>query len=275
MSSQEEEIIAVLVDFDLERTDSLVYITLLQIGSTTVNTISTKLGIDKGKTYRSLHKLQNLGLVSATFSNPTVCHAIEPEKALMSIIQRKEEQVLSMQKTLKKITKSVLQFKNPHEEVSQVPSFYVIQGRPNIYARIGNVIDESVETVYIVTTAQDLVRMSYTAIPEKIKFCIKNRGQVRIITDATDDYKLLDDVDEFDGLQIRLCPLPSKSRMIVSQDKRLLMSGAMNDSMSLNDEVDSTLYTNSREIISNMYSYCTHLWNVSKPLKKIESEMNI
>ena len=58
--------------------------------------------------------------------------------------------------------------------------------------------------------------------------------------------------------------------MIVSQNKRFLMSVDMNDFMNLNDEVD-TLYTNFRETISNMYSYCTHIWNVSKPL---EVEMN-
>ena len=274
MSSIEDEIIAALIDFDLERTDALVYIALLQTGSVTVNTISTKLGIDKGKTYRSLHKLQNTGLVSATFSNPTVCNAVEPEKALMSIIQRKEEQVLSMQKTLKKITKDLLQFKNPHEDVSQVPSFYVIQGRPNIYARVGNIIEESMKTVYIVTTVSDLIRMSYTAIPEKIKAAKKNKCQIKIITDITSDYKSLEQIEEFGDVEVRLCPLPSKSRVVVSQDKRLLMSGAMNDSMSLNDEVDSTLYTNAREIIANMYSYCTHLWNVSKPIKEVRTELN-
>lgn len=274
MSSIEEEIIAALVDFDLERTDALVYIALLQTGSATVNTISTKMGIDKGKTYRSLHKLQNLGLVSATFSNPIVCSAMEPEKALMSIIQRKEEQILSMQKTLKKITKDILQFKNPHENVSQVPSFYVIQGRPNIYSRIGNVLEESVKTVYIVTTAPDLIRMSYTAIPEKIEAAKKNKCQIKIITDIATDYKSLDQIEGFGDIEIRLCPLPSKSRIVVSQDKRLLMSGAINDSMSLNDELDSTLYTNSREIIATMHSYCTHLWNVSKPIEEVRAEMS-
>lgn len=60
---------------------------------------------------------------------------------------------------------------------------------------------------------------------------------------------------------------------MVSQNKRFLMSGDRNDFMSLNDEMDS-LYTNSREIISNMHSYCTHIWNVSKPFEEAEAEMN-
>jgi len=266
----QEEIISALSDFDLERTDAILYITLLQTGSATVNTISTKMGIDKGKIYRSLHKLQNSGLVSSTFSNPTTCHAVEPEKALTIIIQRKEEKILIMQKAVKKITQSLMEFKNPHEHASQVPSFYVIQGRPNIYARIGKMVEESAKIVYVVTTVRDLLRMHYTAIPEKIKICKGNGGKIRIITDEKDDYDLLSEVDGLEFTEIRSCKLPSKSRVIVTQDKRLMMSGSMNESMSLNDDTDSTLYTNSHEIVDNMYSFCTHLWSISKPLE-IES----
>jgi sugar-specific transcriptional regulator TrmB len=266
----QEEIISALTDFDLERTDAILYITLLQTGSATVNTISTKLGIDKGKIYRSLHKLQNTGLVSSTFSNPTITNAVDPEKALSIIIQRKEEQILVMQKAIKKITQSLLEFKNPHEQASQVPSFYVIQGRPNIYARIGKIVEESAKTVYIVTTVRDLLRMHYTAIPEKIKISKGNGGKIRIITDEADDFHLLSDVDGLELAELRSCKLPSKSRIIVTQDKRLMMSGSMNESMSLNDDADSTLYTNSHEIVDNMYSFCNHLWSISKPL-----EMNI
>ena len=276
MSSEEEELVSALADFDLERTDTLLYIALLQTGSSTVNTLSAKLGFDKGKIYRSLHRLQNMGLASATFSNPTICTALNPEKSLTGIIQRKEEQILSMQKRLEKITKSISRFKNPHEEVSQIPSFYVIQGRPNVYARIGSIIEESVKPVYIVTTIQDLIRMNYTAIPEKITSCRKNNSQIRIITELDSDPKLLEEIEELDAT-IRLCPLPSKSRLIVAKDTRLVMSGVMNDSMSLNDDVDSILYTNSHDIIANMYSYCNHLWETSKPLKvksSIKQEMS-
>lgn len=265
-----EEIISVLIDFELERTDALLYIALLQTGASTVNTIATKLEIDKGKVYRSLHKLQALGLVSSTFSNPTICHAIDPEKALMMIIQNKEEKILCMQKSVKKIVEDIGKFKNPHETISQVPSFYIIQGRPNIYFRIGKLIEETIKTVYIVTTVRDLLRMNYTAIPDKIKICKNNHGEVRIITDVGKDRELLTQVgglESLESLEVRLTALPSNSRIIVSQDGRLLMSGSMGESMSLNDETDSTLYTNSQEMVGNLLSFCTHLWDISKPLK--------
>lgn len=260
-----DDILEALSQFDLEKNDAMLYLCLLQTGPTNVNTVSTKLGIDKGKIYRSLHKLQNWGLVSCTFSNPTICTAIDPERALASIIQRKEEQILTMHKVLKKISDEVSKYKNPQADVLQMPSFYIIQGRANIYARIGKVIEESTETVYIITTAHDLIRMNYTAIPEKIRICNDNGGQVRIITDIRSDINLLSKVDELGAAAVRLSILPSKSRVIVSEGKRLLMSGSMDESMSLNHETDSSLYTNSREIIDNMFSFSTHLWTLAEP----------
>jgi sugar-specific transcriptional regulator TrmB len=261
---QEEELISALADFDLDSTDSLLYISLLQTGPATVNVISTKLGLEKGKIYRSIHKLQNLGIISATLSNPTICTAIEPQKALFAIIRKKEEQIVIMKKAVERLSKKIETFQNPHQTVSQIPSFYVVQGRSNVYTRIGNIIEEATKTVYIVTTTTDLLRMNYTAVPDKIISTKKKGIQVRIITDA--DNKGLAESDGYEDAEIRMCMLPSKSRIVVSEDGRLVMSGSMNDSMSLNDEVDSTMYTNSPEFIKNMFSFCTYLWGLATPL---------
>ena len=92
----QKELIDSLSHFGLEKSDTIVYLGLLQMGSVTVGTMSSKLEIDRGKAYRSLNKLRNLGLVSTTFSNPTICQAVAPEDALSIIIQRKEDENLQI-----------------------------------------------------------------------------------------------------------------------------------------------------------------------------------
>ena len=91
---EHNELIQTLEKFGLDITDSKLYLGLLQTGSVTVGSMSTKLGIDRGKTYRSLNRLRNLGLVTTTFSNPTICRAMEPEDALSKIIQRQEDEII-------------------------------------------------------------------------------------------------------------------------------------------------------------------------------------
>ena len=66
--NNQKDLINSLSHFGMEKSDAIVYLGLLQMGSVTVGTMSSKLEIDRGKAYRSLNKLRNLGLVSTTFS---------------------------------------------------------------------------------------------------------------------------------------------------------------------------------------------------------------
>jgi sugar-specific transcriptional regulator TrmB len=266
----QEELINSLSYFGMEKTDAIVYLGLLQMGSVTVGTMSSKLEIDRGKAYRSLNKLRNLGLVSTTFSNPTICKAVEPEEALTTMIQKKEDEIITMQKLAHKIVKD-LKHVTREPTISEVSSFSIIQGRSNIYARIGKLLQESNKIVYIVTTVEDILRMYHTAIPEKIKICRQNGGQVRVLT-QTNSENLLPLIDRLNANETRLGKLPSKSRMIVEEQNQLVMSGSIKESMNLNDDNDSILYTNSSEMISNMFSLCEHLWKKSKPIELVKAK---
>ena len=267
--STEENLTTELSYFGLDSTDSKMYLGLLRIGSLTVGKISTKLEIDRGKAYRSLNKLRDMGLITTTFSNPTICEAVAPADALTSVIQKREDEITTMQKLSRKIIKDLKDLKRP-EDVSEISSISIIQGRSNIYSRIGKLIQESSKTIYIMTTAEDILRMYHTAIPEKIKLCKKNGGDVRVLT-YTDSDNLLPLIDRLDASDTRIGKLPSKSRVIVEDAGQLIMSGSIKETMDLNEDTDSILYTNSAEMINNMYSLCQHLWKKAKPLKTVAS----
>jgi len=63
-----DEIYTTLRHFGLEQIDSKIYVGLLQMGSVTVGTMAQKLDVDRGKAYRSLNKLRNLGVISTTLN---------------------------------------------------------------------------------------------------------------------------------------------------------------------------------------------------------------
>ena len=261
---EKEDLVKILSEFGLEDTDSMLYLGLLQMGSVTVGSMSAKLEIDRGKAYRALNRLRNLGLVSTTFSNPTICKAIEPEDALTTIIQKKEDEIITMQKLAKKIVKDLKNI-SAEQNTTEVSSFSIIQGRSNIYARIGKLIQQAQNTIYIVTTVEDVLRMYHTSIPEKIAICKKNGIEVRLLT-YTDSENLLPLIDRLNASESKVGKLPSQSRIIVEKNQQLIMSGSIKESMDLNDESDSILYTNSSEMINNMHSLCDHLWKKSKQL---------
>lgn len=262
---KQHELVEALACFGLEDIDSKVYMGLLQSGPVSVGMLSARLGIDRGKTYRALSRLRNMGVVSTTFSNPTLCSAMSPTEALCTIVERKQDEITTMKNLSKKIVEDISVIAE-ETEIQDISSFVIIQGRSNIYSRISKLLQKANGIVYIVSTTEDLMRMYHTSIPERIQLLRKEGVEVRILTEASGE-KELSFVHRLDPSEIRVGQLPSKSRMIVEEGKQMIMSGTLNVSMDLNDESDSVLHTNSSEMVSNMFSLCTLLWNRSKTVQ--------
>ncbi len=267
------EIIKSLAFFGLEEIDSQVYMGLLQTGPVSVGTLSVKLNIDRGKTYRALNKLRNMGVVSTTFSNPTLCTAIQPTDALHTILERKQDEITTMKNLSQKIIQDI-SCTEKNIDTQELSSFVIIQGRSNIYSRISKLLQKASGTVYIIAPSEDLLRMYHTSIPERIQTIKENGVNVRILTEIADE-KIMSYVTRLNPSEIRTGNLPSKSRMIVEENKQLIMSGALNGSMDLNDEGDSVMHTNSAEMACNMFSLCTLLWNKSKPVQVIVARAKV
>jgi sugar-specific transcriptional regulator TrmB len=273
-----EEIIKHLGLFGLEEIDSKVYMGLLQTGPVSVGNLSVKLDIDRGKTYRALNRLRNMGIVSTTFSNPTLCSAIPPVDALNVILDRKQDEMITMKNLSQKIVEDIDVIVK-QTDMQEISSFVIIQGRSNIYSRIGKLLQKATGVVYLVGPPEDFMRMYHTTIPEKIQMIKDNGAEVRILTEISSEKELVF-INRLEPSEVRLGKLPSKSRMIVEENRQLIMSGALNTSMDLNDENDSVMHTNSAEMVSNMFSLCTLLWAKSKPteilvaskVKKVRSQ---
>ncbi len=264
------EIKSCLSFFGLDDADSNVYIHLLQQGPSSVGAVAGKIGMDRGKTYRSVNKLKNMGMVSTTFSNPIITKAVKPQDAFTQLIQQKEDEITTMQKLSRKLIQELDQITNSKE--FQSPStFSIIQGRNNIYARIGKLIQSSTKEVFLITTNEDLVHMYHTAIPEKISNCIMNGGRVRIITNKIDE-QTLPLIKKLGTDEIRIGKLPSESRIITENKKQLIMSGSLKESRDPSDPSDSIMYTNSIEMVENMFSLSSHLWKKSKNIELVISQ---
>lgn len=261
----QKEMVEALAFFGLEEIDSKVYMGLLQTGPVSVGALSSKLDIDRGKTYRALNRLRNMGVVTTTFSNPTLCSAVSPSEALQIIMERKQDEITTMKNLSQKIVQDI-SIITKQSDIQEVSSFVIIQGRSNIYSRISKLLQKASGMVYIVAPSDDLMRMYHTAIPERIQLLKENGTEVRILTEISSQ-KELAFVDRLNPTEIRLGKLPSKSRMIVEENKQLIMSGALSTSMDLNDENDSVMHTNSAEMVSNMFSLCSLLWTKSKQVE--------
>ncbi len=267
---------------DLETVEARIYLNLLRLGPVTASALAKELDVDRTKTYRTIDKLLNMSIVSTTISNPKLCIATKPEEVLKIVLQKKQDEI----NRVEKIGKDVIQRINkivPITDGHYIPTFRTVQGRANIYSHIEKLLEDSSRTIYIVTTSDDILRMYHTAVPEKIKECIDKGGTVRILT-STDNNKFIPLIERLKPTETRLGKLPSKGRIIVEEGKQMIMSDVMNasdfanmdnsrlphDSFSIGADTDFALWTNSAEMVNNIFSLCKFLWRTSKPLKKLD-----
>ena len=260
--SNKDEIYRSLIHFGLDEASVTIYVSLLKMGSMSVGAMSQKLDLDRGKTYRSLKVLEEIGMTKSSSSTPIKISAVDPTEAFQNIILKKKEQLAKLQTLAQPL---VEELKNYEKEMmpTDLSSFSIIQGRSNIYTKIGKLIQTSTENIFLITTSDDLMRMNHTSIPDKIHQKIDAGGEVRIITNPCDE-KFMKVFEDFGATQIKIGKLPSKSRMIIESKNQMAMSGAMNESIDLNDDSDSIMYTNSFEMVENMFTLCSHLWKKSK-----------
>ena len=263
IASELEEIL------DLDELEAKVYLNLLRAGPITASALAKELDIDRARMYRTVDKLVSRNIISTTLSSPKLCIATDPQDALKLALRKKEDEVNRIKKggeiIIEKINSEITT-----KQGTNVPTFRVVQGRNNIYADIAQLIENSSDIVYISTTLEDISRMYHSAIPEKIMICEKKGGKVRLLVEL-DDPKLIPFVKRFNASETKICKLPSKGRMVVQKDKQMIMSDSATASqMSTNSESDFSLCTNSSEMVSNIHSLCSLLWETAQPLTTLD-----
>jgi len=253
---------------DLDELEAKVYLNLLRIGPITASALAKEFDIDRARMYRTVDKLVSRNIISTTLSSPKLCIAVDPHDALKIALGKKEDEVNKIKKSggaiIDKINNEITT-----NQISTVPTFRVVQGRQNIYADIAQLIETTTDVIYIVTTLDDVSRMYHSTIPEKITICEKNGGKVRLLVDMNDP-KLAPYVKRFNATETRVGKLPSKGRMIVQKDKKMIMSDSATSFQHSGSDSDFSLCTNSMEMVENIFTLCSFLWDSSKTLKTID-----
>jgi len=266
VDSLKEELEEIL---DLDELEVKIYLNLLRTGPITASALAKELDVDRARMYRTVDKLVSRNILSTTLSIPKLCIPVDPKEALKLALRKKEDEV----RKIKKSGDGIIEKINSEIAVTNgvaVPTFRVIQGRTNIYSDIAQIIEKSSDIIYIVTTIEDISKMYHSSIPEKIKVCENNGGEIRLIVEI-DDINLIPFVKRFNATETRVCKLPSKGRIIVQKNNQMIMSdSAKTAQITSNSDLDFSLCTNSVEMTNNLNMFCELLWNSSKPLERIE-----
>ena len=264
MSAQEQVeklILEIKEIFELDELESKIYLNLLRTGPITASAMAKNLNVDRAGLYRAVERMVNKNIITSTLSSPKLLTPIEPNQALKHVLEKKEGEIKKIQHSGKTIIEKINRKIITSQRID-IPTLKIIQGRNNIYREIGQIIENCNDTIFIATNVEDLISMSNSIIPEKIKTCKTNGGKVFLLVDGNKkDVSSLE--KEFNATETRICNLPSKGRMIVQKNTKMIMSDSTK--FSSNDTLEYSVSTNAIDMIGNIYNLCRLLWKSATP----------
>ena len=252
-----------LQDFGLEEDEAQTYVGLVRLGSVKASKISTFTKIDRVRTYKILENLKNLGFVTSTLSSPIIFSANDPETTLKKIILKQKQKVTDLEKNITKFLKILSHLKLDESQI-ELPKLTIISNRHNIYDQMIKLIEETEDELYLVVSSSDVIRMYYTEIPDMIKKSLKQKIKIKLMTDSELSTKH-DYVKRLGVNSFKIVTLPSSGRLLCNKSQ-VLMSNNTSPYSNKNLDKESAMITNSKDIVSNMNSFCDFLWETSKEI---------
>ncbi len=258
----EERLEKRLLEFGFERDEARIYLFLLKIGPCPAGIIARKFDTSRMKAYRSLRALEEKGLVQSIMGRPVKFVASPVETTLSRYIEEFKGRLSELEKSEKEILREWEAFSRRIIPTSEEPRFRIFQGRRQIYDLLIQMCARAEREVCIVTTGNDLTRLSLLNIDDNLKRLARDGIQVCLLTQVNEQN--YDDVGNFpDPIQVRHIALPAPMRFVVIDEKEAITTVAMDDSTSMTTQDDTGIWTNAPGYVTAMKVFFNALWGLS------------
>lgn len=179
-----QEYLDLLLESGFTRTQSKLYLTLVQIGATDVKALSKQIDVPRQEIYRALNQLQEAGYIEKILSLPTKYRAIS-FKDLLSVIQ--EVKTNEYKKTLEKtqyFLKSIKENKQ-EQKTEQDYTIKIVEGKKTIINKCRSAHLGASKSVCCCSIFQRWIQIGHE-IHETIEKGVNRGVKYRIIVERPD-----------------------------------------------------------------------------------------
>ena len=159
----------------LTRNESIIYTSLLRIGTSKTGNILKMSGINSGKIYEILESLKNKGLVSETIKDNVKYFTAAPPKQLMHYIEMKKKEIIDQEKIVE----------------SMIPSFDIIRNeklenkKVLVYTGFRGIITAAEEALENTPRGEEIVSLNVSDINSKYQYYWSKWEKMRIAKKIT------------------------------------------------------------------------------------------
>lgn len=249
-----------LLKFGLSQNQAKVYIYLGKFGSKTAPEVFKALDLPRTETYHILNTLQNRGIVTADLSSPVRYSSLPLEQAILALINAEKEKINVLSEQTKELS----------DLWDQVPAFAIetsdniseklqmVQGQPQIFTKISNMINSANEGVLIFGSQKDLSRFYHSDILDTLSNSILD---VRMIVSPAKTMPTF--AEKMDKKRIRLMPETKQdNQCFVIKDHDEILIFLRNATHPSNDIF--AIWSDSKALIDFTHRLFDYSWNDSE-----------
>lgn len=176
------QIQVVLKNFGLSEKEIAVYLALIELGESSVRTISAKAKINRGTTYDILKSLINMGIISYYNKKSKQYFIAERPETLLTVIEKKRENLVEIKAD---IEESLPLFKTLFEKQGGKPSVKLYEGLIGIRHILEDVLksmDKVKDKIYYVYSSATVRKNVHLAMKDFSKKRIRRKIKVKTIS---------------------------------------------------------------------------------------------
>jgi len=247
-----DEVREALIGLGLTNYETKIYLYIASHTPMSSSSIAKELDFDRSKVYRVVDNLIQKGLISQTLTNPKLCIITDPATAIDGLIREWEDRVINGKKNRMKVIDYIeaISIQPSPKEEDATNQISVLTSRYSVYYHIVSQLTNCTSNVIIYTSAVDLMRMEYTKIPELLhKISKTNTCTIVIDKDIGNISK------RYKGCKIIKIRKPIESRIIIIEDKLVIMSSTLDRKVNYKEHNDINLSIKEPQVVRNMQQF--------------------
>lgn len=246
-----------LLKFGITSNQAKVYIYLGKCGPKTAPEVFKTLNLPRTETYYILNALQNRGIVSSDLSSPIRYSAVPLEQTFLILLNAEKEKIKVLSEQTKEISELWEQIPGFAVETTDSTSekLQMIQGQPQIFSKLGNMINSHKEEILIFGSIKDISRLYHSNILDSLSNSIMD---VKIIISPAKTIPAF--AEKIDKKRIRLLPESKQdNQCFVIKDHEEIILFLRNAVYPSNDIF--AMWSDSRALVDSMHNLFDYSWD--------------
>jgi sugar-specific transcriptional regulator TrmB len=268
-----EEDANTLLDFGFTYNQAKIYAAVARLHSASVGSISRMARVRREHVYRTLPKLEKMGLIERGLGTPAKIKALPVEEAFSALIKRQQEEanqkVSALMNEARRFTEHFRQ--NDWRTTSQddEPEFSLLSEKDAVMSKMSTAIKNAQREIKIVASRRKLARIIFD-LADLLKKTMKRGVKIQIVTQGPEDGDNLPRLIEENILPGNSLELKYATELA---GQYLIIDGrdAMFATSTEDDPDDASLWTNNISFLTLIQKSFDDLWNASTNWNRFDS----